>query len=159
LLASTFLGGSGNDEAKAIAIDSSGNVYVAGWTGGSTDFPTTPGAYDTSYSNIDAFVSKLDSNLTKLLASTYLGGSNDNEAYAIAIDSSGNVYVVGMTNSKDFPTTPGAYDKIFHGSSDTFISKFDANLTQLLASTYLGGISEDVSKSIAIDSSGDVYVE
>ncbi|MGC8767656.1 MAG: SBBP repeat-containing protein, partial [Brevinematia bacterium] len=161
LLASTFLGGSDNDAARAIAIDSSGNVYVAGDTD-SKNFPTTSRAYDTSFNSVlysDAFISKFDANLSSLLASTFLGGSYWDEAHTLAIDSSGNVYVAGRTESTDFPTTPGAYDTSYNGMYvDAFISKFDANLSSLLASTYLGGSSDDEANAIAIDSSGNVYV-
>jgi hypothetical protein len=165
LLSSTFLGGGpGYNYAYSLAIDSGGNVYVAGETA-SSDFPTTPGAYDTTLNNVsgagiyDAFVSKLDSSLTSLLSSTFLGGGYSEEAYSLAIDSGGNVYVAGGTASSDFPTTPGAYDTTLNGYSDAFVSKLNSNLTSLLSSTFLGGGPYwDRASSIAIDSGGNVYV-
>jgi hypothetical protein len=157
LLASTFLGGAnGSDRARSISIDSSGNVYVTGRTG-SSDFPTSAGAYDTSYNGSgDAFVSKLDGNL-QLLASTLLAGTAADGAHCVSIDSSGNVYVAGKTRSSDFPTSAGAYDTSHNGSGDAFVSKLDSDLEQLLASTFLGGTSADWAYCLAV-SSGNVYV-
>ena len=161
LSASTCLGGSGYDTGDSLALDTSGNVYVMGETY-STNFPTTSGAYDTSgggsYGNDDAFIAKLSGDLTKLSASTYLGGSLNDSASGISLDSSGNVYVTGSTSSTDFPTTSGAYDTSNNGSSDVFISKLASNLTSLSASTYLGGSSSDGGSSITLDSGGNVYV-
>src|SRR3990172_2188049 len=165
LLASTFLGGSYHDSGYALTLDTSGNVYVTGSTG-STDFPTTNGAYDAFFSTSlvgggDAFVSKLDGGLTSLLASTYLGGYGGDWGLSLALDTSGNVYVMGGTWSDDFPTTSGAYDKYRNDVryfTDVFVSKLDGGLTSLLASTYLGGSRYDNGYSLTLDISGYVYV-
>jgi len=160
LLASTYLGGSAHDYGYYLTLDTSGNVYVTGeaW---SNDFPTTSGAYDTSFNTgygADVFVSKLDGGLTSLLASTYLGGSNTDVGNSLTLDTSGNVYVTGYTESANFLTTSGAYDTSNNGSSDVFVSKLDGGLTSLLASTYLGGSYWDEGQSLALDTSGHVYV-
>ncbi|MCF6154499.1 MAG: hypothetical protein E3K36_04440 [Candidatus Brocadia sp.] len=169
LLASTYLGGSDWDSLSSLAIDGNGNIFVVGETR-SLDFPTTNEAYDSSYNGGgyyddkgeyyeegDAFVSKLDGNLTSLLASTYLGGSASDGAFSIGINSDGNIYVAGWTSSSDFPTTPGAYDTSFGGYSNAFLSKLNGDLTSLLASTYLGSGYEE-GNSIAIDAGGNIYV-
>ncbi|MBF8275962.1 MAG: hypothetical protein HW390_1035 [Candidatus Brocadiaceae bacterium] len=159
LQASTFLGGSNNEYGKALAIDTSGNIYVMGYTD-STDFPTTSRVYSSSYNGgfYDVFVSKLDSGLTSLSASTYLGGSGDDNGYAITLDTGGNVYVTGYTDSRGFPTTSGSYDTSYNGSEDVFISKLNSGLTSLQASTFLGSSSSDYGKALAIDTSGNIYV-
>jgi hypothetical protein len=140
-------------------------VYVAGYTV-SSDFPTTAGAFDGSFNGGvgygDAFISKLSGDLTQLLASTYLGGGDDEGANALALDSAGNVYVAGYTVSSDFPTTAGAFDESFNGAGidygDAFISKLSGDLTQLLASTFLGGDRGDCANALALDNAGNVYV-
>ena len=159
ILQSTYLGGSGGDYANSIAIDSSGNVYVAGNTS-STNFPETGGGAQPSYGGGgDAFVSKLNSSLTSILRSSYLGGSGGDFAYSIAIDSSGNVYVAGETASTNFPETGGSAQPSYGGgSADAFVSILNSALTSILQSTYLGGSGIDYAYSIAIDSAGNVYV-
>ncbi len=166
LLSSAYLGGSGNDYGEFLSRDTSGNVYVTGYTE-SSNFPTTSGAYDTSYNRLniyggnygDVFVSKLNSGLTSLLASTFLGGTHSDYGNSLTLDTSGNVYVTGTTWSTDFPTTSGAYDTSFNGGYvDVFVSKLNSGLTSLQASTYLGGSGDDNGSSLALDTSGNVYV-
>src|SRR3990167_9426080 len=159
LLASTFLGGSGIENGNTVAVNSDGYICVTGHTH-SPSFPTTPGAYDTSYNgNGDIYVSKLDKDLTTILVSTFLGGSAyENNGNSIAIDSNGNIYVIGLTTSSDFPTTPGAYDTFYNGgSSDVHISRISGDLTNLIASTFIGGSRDDIGNTIKIDSIGNIY--
>ena len=161
LLASTFLEGNGKTYCYGIALDSSNNVFVAGYTK-STNLPTTVGAYDRTYNgDEDVFVSKFSNDLKNLLASTYLGGNNaSEECYGIALDKSGNVFVTGWTGSPDFPTTAGAYDTILNARyiRNVFVSKFSNDLKNLLASTFLEGTKNDEAHGIALDSSGNVFV-
>ena len=155
LIASTYLGGSGTERGYAIALDSSNNVYVTGHTT-SADFPTAGSPYDASYDAFDVFISKLDSNLSTLIASTFLWGGAF--SYGIALDNSNNVYVTGSTYSNDFPTAGSPYDSSHNGFHDVFVSKLDNSLSTLIASTYLGGEFDERGYAIALDNSNNVYV-
>src|SRR6202044_2516287 len=106
LLYSTFLNGStGNSDATAIAVDAAGDAYVTGFTG-STDFPVTPGAFQTAKPGLDnAFVLKLNPSGSALIYSTYLGGNDAEFPEGMAVDSSGDAYVTGGTSSTNFPTS------------------------------------------------------
>src|SRR5207247_2363522 len=112
---STYLGGSGIDQAWGIAEDSSGNAYLTGETN-SVDFPASAGAADSTFNGFtDAFVTKLDPAGAAVVYSTYLGGATDGDSgLAIAVDTFGNAYVTGHTSSTDFPTTLGAFDTTFN---------------------------------------------
>ncbi len=157
LVYSTYLGGSGSDYGAAIAVDTSGNVYVTGYTA-STNFPTS-GAYQGTYGGggYDAFVAKLAAN-GSLSYSTYLGGSGDDYGRGIAVDSSGSAYVFGYTTSTNFPTA-GAFQSTYGGgTNDAFVTKLAANGGSLIYSTYLGGSGDDYGGGIAVDSSGEAYV-
>jgi len=154
---STYLGGGSYDYGYGIAIDGSGNAYVTGDTS-STDFPTTSGAFDTSYNGWDVFITKLNSTGSALTYSTYLGGCTLDYGYGIAIDGSGNAYVTGETWSSDFPTTSGAFDTSHNGSVDAFITKLNSTGSALSYSTYLGGSGGDTGYGIAVDGSGNVYL-
>ena len=157
LIYSTYLGGGGWDRGYGIAVDGSGCAFVTGYTN-SSDFPTTPGAFDTTYNYADVFITKLNATGTDLIYSTYLGGSDDREwSNGIAVDGSGCAYVTGRTDSVDFPTTPGAYDTIYN-NYDVFITKLNATGTVLLYSTYLGGTWGEEGWGIGVDGSGCAYV-
>ncbi|MBI5376572.1 MAG: SBBP repeat-containing protein [Candidatus Schekmanbacteria bacterium] len=158
LLASTFIGGGTSEYATSIALDSSGNVFITGYA--PSGYPTTVGSYDTLYNSglHDVLISKLDSNLGTLLCSTYIGGSSADDGYALVIDSSDNIFVAGYTSSSDYPTTSGAYDTLYNGSGDSFVSKFNNNLDTLISSTYIGGDNSDYISCLALSASGDLYL-
>jgi hypothetical protein len=141
-------------------VDARENAYITGGTN-SANFPTTPGAYQTSFGGngqSDAFVSKLDATGSRLVYSTYLGGSGYDFGQGIAIDDSGNAYVTGQTYSANFPTTTGAYQTSQGGTGDNvFVSKLDASGSTLVYSTYMGNGMDD-GIAIAIDGSGNAYI-
>lgn len=152
---SSYLGGSGLDGAAAIAVDALGNAYIAGWTT-SANFPSTTGAYQPSLAGMtDAFVAKIDPLGQTLLFSTFLGGSAYDTAEGIAADAEGNVYVVGSTQSTDFPTLNLLQS--YGGNGDGFIAKLTSSGT-LTYSTYLGGSAADDAHAISVDALGNAYV-
>ncbi len=159
LIYGTFVGGGGADEGYDIALDGAGNAYIVGETY-SPDFPTTPGAFDASYGgNRDIFVAKLNADGTSLVYATFIGGSNTDAGWAIAVDNDGNAYITGITNSSDFPTTTGAFDTNYNGGyRDTFVVKLNPSGTELVYSTFLGGSSYDYGNTIAVDGFGNAYV-
>ncbi|HEX2271524.1 MAG TPA: SBBP repeat-containing protein [Pyrinomonadaceae bacterium] len=155
---STYLGGSGDDGADGIAVDSAGNAYITGGTL-STDFPITPGAFQSAKvrSFSDVFVTKMNSTGTAVIYSTYFGGANGERGHAIALDSAGNAYVTGLSDSFDIPTTPGAFRTTPVGTdeSDAFAFKLNAAGTALVYSTYLGPTG---GLGIAADAAGNAYI-
>jgi hypothetical protein len=160
--ASTYLGGKGNEFCEAIALDDDGNIYVAGNTR-SPDFPTATGAYNRNpMGKSDVFIAKFDNNLETLLASTLIGGDEDECAYTLLFDPRGYVYVAGYTSSKNFPTTAHAYDEDYNGGDgDAFILKMDKDLKILVSSTYLGGsgVEDDWrSPEIVQDGDGNIFI-
>ncbi len=160
---STYLGGSGDDLANGITVDSAGNIYVTGRTS-SPNFPTTPGAFQPVGIG-DVFVTKLNPTSGALVYSTYLGGAGFDEAFGIAVDPSGNAYVTGDTTSTNFPTTRGSFQTTKAGGQSAFVAKLNSTGNALMYSTYLGGSDSLVRGggqnrgfAIAVDSSGNAYV-
>jgi hypothetical protein len=154
---STYLGGGSGDEGVGIAVDTSGNAYVTGYTA-SLDFPATTGAYDEAAAGTDAFVTKLAPTGSGLAYSTYLGGAGSDQGRSIAVDATGNAYVTGFTDSTDFPTSLGAPGGNLAGGQDAFVTKLDAAGSALAYSTYLGGTANDPAAGIAVDGTGSAYV-
>jgi hypothetical protein len=179
----TFLGGSGDDGALDLALDSAGNAYVTGFTD-STNFPVVPAGGVPGLRNstnisgtitsahvffTDAFVAELTSDGSSLVFSSYLGGSDRDIGLGIAVDAKSFVYVTGYTYSSDFPTTNALEVQPLHsskvltftslgGSNDVFVTKFAPAGAGLVYSTYLGGTNFDVGQGIAADSDGNAYV-
>ncbi len=171
LLYSTYMGsgygettGDWNERGSRIAVDSSGNAYVTGFTT-STDFPTK-NAYDASFNGgYDAILFKINtaaSGSASLVYSTFLGDPIDTDGYdfghGIAVDSSGNVYVSGKTDGANFPTTTGAFQTTYAGNGDFFVTKFSSSGDSLIYSTYIGGSIQDTNRGLGIDGSGCAYV-
>ena len=159
LLYGTMLGGSGTDRSSAVAIDSTGNAYVAGFAA-SQDFPTVNAFQNSPGGSVDAFIAKIDTNGNggpSLVFSSYLGGTSDDKAYGIAIDSTGsNVYMVGQTSSNNFPLLNPA-QPVYGGSFDAFVTKVSSSGTKVFA-TYLGGSGDDRGTGIAVNSAGAAYI-
>jgi hypothetical protein len=155
---STYIGGRGADVGKGIAVDSSGNAYVTGYTE-STDFATVNAIQSSLAGSANAFITKINATGSALVHSTYLGGGGSDIGYGIAVDSSGNAYVAGTTNSTNFPTA-NAIQSSLAGPTNAFIAKINASGATLVYSTYLGGSGSpgDSSASIGVDSSGNAYV-
>ncbi|RLG89741.1 MAG: hypothetical protein DRO36_07275, partial [Candidatus Hecatellales archaeon] len=156
LLYSTYLGGTGYDWARCIAVDGSENVYISGRTM-SSDFPTVNPYQGSLNGTVDAFITKFNSTWDTLIFSTYLGGTADEHSNGIVVDSSGCVYITGYTASGDFPTQ-NPYQGNNGGGDDSFLAKFNASGDVLLYSTYLGGSDGDIGNGVTIDSSGCVYI-
>ena len=159
LVYSTFLGGTGYDEAQGIALDSSNNAYVTGDTASSTTFPRVAAIQNTyGGGTFDAFVTKVNAAGTAWTYSTFLGGTLDDEGYAIAVDSGGSAYITGFTSSTAFPRVGAILNTYGGGTYDAFVTKVNAAGTAWAYSTYLGGAGEDEGYGIAVDAAGDAFV-
>lgn len=160
LILGTYISTNGYNRGYDLALDGSSSMYITGYTG-YTSFPVSQGAYQTTLSGeIDAFVSKLDSNGSALLYSTYLGGATDDVGTALTVDGNGAIYVTGYTYSADFPVQ-NAYDDTHNGSRDIFVVKLDplqgTPQSQLVYSTFVGGSGDDWGKGIAVKA-GSAFV-
>lgn len=179
LIISTYLGGRQDEAADAITLDSAGNVWIGGATN-SVAFPVVnglPGGYQGEspgslqpVANLgDGFVSRLNSGLTELQYSTYLGGSGDDAVTALAVDASGSAYAAGLTVSSNFPVTKGSVQTAYAGpttltpgagavTGDAFIAKFNPSGSALTYCTYLGGSDNDFASGLAVDAAGNAYL-
>lgn len=174
LVYSTYFGGNGEDLGTSIAIDAAGNAYVAGATS-STDFPVSATAVQRLFGGVsedfflsrgDAFVAKLSPDGKQIVYATYLGGSLNDGAWGIAVDSGGNAVVVGDTFSTNFPTTANAISRNFRGSAnvaiwasgDGWVAKLNATGSTLTYGSYLGGQSSDLARSVALDAEGNAFI-
>jgi len=161
LLYATYLGGSGHDLGRSIAVDADGNAYLLGSTE-SSDFPTTPGAFQPSLASRGRhlFLAKLNPQGTALVYSTLLGGGGDENAGALAVDQVGNAYVTGATSSPNFRVTPAAFNGTYAPGAlrMPFAAKLDAAGASLMYSTFLGGSTNGIGNGIAVDAGGNAYV-
>jgi hypothetical protein len=154
---STLLGGSGNDQAAAIAIDAGGHACIAGYTDSPNLAPHA--ALQPTYGGEgDGLIACLSADGTAWTMVSYLGGSNQDQAFALDIDTSGNLYVGGTTYSSDFPTTDGVLQPAKAGNYDAFVAKLSPGGSTLLYATYLGGNGSDAITSLAVGSTGDVWM-
>jgi uncharacterized protein (TIGR03437 family) len=151
---STYLGGSEDEQPTGITSDSSGNIYVTGWTD-SADFPTTAGAYIKTWPERIAYVSKISPDGSKLVYSTFLGSNgSESRSYAIAVNGAGEAYLAGSAGT-GFPTTTGAYGTADQGTA--YVAKLSADGSKLLMSTMIRGGNEEA-YALAVDSTGAAYV-
>ncbi|MFC2129871.1 SBBP repeat-containing protein [Bacteroidota bacterium] len=159
LLLGTVIGSAQGDYGTSIALDNSGNVYITGFSQ-SPNYPVTGGVYNESYNggDWDSFVSVFNPDLSQLLYSTYIGGTDNDLSYAINVDDSANVYISGYTLSSDFPTTSGAYSESNFGQEDVFIVKLVPDLSQLFYSTYFGESGRDFLTDMVIDNDDNIVV-
>ncbi len=159
---STYLGGSGNDDALGIAVNANNQAYVVGGTS-SDDFPTTPNAFQYEEIGTVAFLAKINAADSNLLYATYIGGDNRAQrANGVALDAAGNAYITGQTDAVDFPVTGRAAQQDFGGGiSNAFVTKINPTrmgARSLIYSTYLGGSQDDRGLAVAVDSDGNAYV-
>lgn len=172
IIYATYLGSPGNDEIDSAAVDGSGHLYVSGFA--ADGFPTTPGAFDPTFNGAadccgglfgDAFVAELSADGSRLLYSTYLGGSGADRTNTLALGRDGSVAITGFTGSSDFPTTNGAVQSTFGGGTatfeevpvDAFAAKLNPSGSRLVYSTYLGGSGDDVGNGVVLDHGGNAY--
>lgn len=149
---STYLGGNGIDNGNGIAVDSEGNAYITGYTT-SLDFPAT----ELNSPFKDAFVTKVSKDGTAIIYSTYIGGSDEDGGFSIAVDAWGNAYVTGYTFSSDFPLkNPVQFQK--SGDADVFVTKLNTDGTAIIYSTFLGGNGAEQGNGIAVDAEGNACI-
>lgn len=162
VLHASRLGGSSEEEGRAMAVDDAGNATVTGWTN-SDNFTMTAGVLGpTLNGEFDAFLVSINTQTPTLRYATYLGGIGEDRGYGLAVDAEGNAYVGGLTSSENFPTTANAFDRDFSGSSDGFVAKVNPQATTFRYSTFLGGTLDDPTRTeqvngLTLDASQNLY--
>jgi len=167
ILSSTYLGGTNYETGHRIALDAQGKVFIAGNTL-SADLPADPNAFDhITNGNYDAYVAKFSNDLSMLESCTFIGGSEREVFYDMAIDNNEHIVITGSTRSEEFPTTPGVYDNSYNGGAgnsittsygDIFITKLSNDLSVLESSTYIGGPNREWGTAILCDENNDIYI-
>ena len=159
LIFSTYFGGTTDDIAKALSLDRYGNICFTGYTVSDTSFPVTENSFSTTPNGAyDAFMVKLSHDGRSLVYSTFLGGSKDDYAVALKLDSLGAAFVAGYTSSPDYPMAQKSYQRTLAGKMDAFISKISPDGTTLESSTFLGGYNDDFAQSITFNSANEIVV-
>lgn len=155
---SSYLGGSGGDIAYGVVLDAAGEAYLTGVTA-STNFPVSSTGYQSTYAGSgDVFVTKFNATGTAVLFSTYLGGTGTDTPAQILLDASGDIFLVGSTSSNNFPTTLGAFQSVYSGNQDAFLTEMKPDGSALILSTYIGGSGQDFGTAVALDTAGNAYV-
>lgn len=158
ITASTYIGDTGSDIANSVDFQPNGRIVVSGYTTSSA-YPTTPTAFDQTYNGSeDIIVSVFSGDLSELIGSTYLGGTGGDEPWGMASDPSGNVFVVGLSDSADYPTVDHAYDPTPNGQNDATLTKFNSDLSKVFYSTVIGSTSNDYAAAVAFDGPGDPII-
>jgi hypothetical protein len=156
ILSAMYFGGSLDDEGHRIALDNAGSVYVTGYTS-SPDFPIVNGFQTKPGGNKDVYIMKIDNDVSQILFSSYLGGSQDDQPFGLSVDANGNIYISGQTRSPNFPLVSPIQSVYGQGFADSFITKLAPSGTPLY-STYLGGRGDDNAFDVTSDSDGNAYV-
>jgi uncharacterized protein (TIGR03437 family) len=154
---SSYLGSGGDEAGFAIAVDPTGNIYVAGFTD-SSSFPGVNGAQKNFGGFLDGFIAKLNPGGTTLVYATYLGGTQQDACVSLAVDADGSVLVTGITDSVNFPTVSALQPRPGGGDFDAFVAKLNPAGSAFAWSTYLGGTGDDQGYAIALDSAGNACV-
>ena len=157
MITTSYLGGAGNDIGFSIDVDSKGRRYIAGTTN-SSDFPLLNAIQKVNKGKDDIFFAVIDATGSTLEYASYLGGDETEQLYGLDLGPNGNVFLTGITNSPDFPTTENGYQPAHSGKSDVFVSRFNIQEKRMIYSTFLGGEGKDSSRDIIIDDEGNAFI-
>ena len=157
MLSTTYLGGSGDDIGFSMVLDDAGRRYIAGTTN-STDFPVNNAFQSVSHGENDLFFAIIDTTGSTLEFASYLGGEGADQVYSIDLGPSGDVYLMGVTSSQNYPTSTGAYQPILSGERDAFISRLNLEKKRIVYSTYLGGNSHESPRKLLVDQNGNAIL-